>query len=186
VSVWSGSTENADRRLRRMAMATLLLALLAVLPAADSCTWDGDGLSTSSSTTPGGSTGGGASNGGDSTQGGLGPGGSDPVEAVDWGPVLLTAGALEDFTVRDGIGVGRVACDVGKATERTYVYALDVRNGTLIGTAEIPGRCFAVDIGARYAFLWAEEGISVHDLTQDFAHVQTWDDRFVSDIGSYL
>ena len=170
----------------RAGTTILLLAFLIASPTLVSCT--GDELSSTSSavvttassedTTDGSTdfTGSDESTGTDD---------SETIQQASWGPVPLVAGGLE-LTVNNGVGVGFICCDVGHATEHTYVYVLEIASGTIVATTEIPGRVAAVDIGKRYVFIWAEDGIRVYDPNQGFAYLQTLDDQFVSNFGSYF
>lgn len=120
----------------------------------------------------------------------LGQTGSMPYgTAVTWGPVRLSRGYMEDLRVEGSTGVGSVSYDIGASTEGTYVYGLNTTTGSLIGSAQVPGRVYAVDVGERYAFVWVKDGISVYDLQKQFAFVQTIPTgapRWVMNLGYFL
>jgi len=114
-------------------------------------------------------------------------------EASVWGPLKLCSGNIEKLYIYKNTAVGSVSYNVGKQSEGTLIYALDIRNGVMMGTAEIPGRCYAVDISDRYIFTWVKEGINVYDLKDSFKLAQTfyYDNNgerveWVSNIGSFL
>ena len=174
-------------RTSRMLPTVLLLALLGAVVLLGACSGDetqttagSNGGSSSGETWPTvpGQTGETGGTSGDGTLGG--------AQAGDWGPVPLAPGSLEQLTIANGIGIGRIVQNVGKRNEQTYVYVLDVGSGTITATTEIPGRIDAVDIGKRYVFIWAKDGIRVYKPGQSFVYVQTLDNHFVSDFGSYF
>ncbi len=110
-------------------------------------------------------------------------------KAVTWGPVNILKGNVEELFIKDNIGVGSVSYDIGKSTEGTYIYALDVSNGKLIGDAKISGRCFGIDICEKYAFIWITDGVNIYDLEKKFEFVQTITDKYpqrIDNLGNYL
>jgi PKD repeat protein len=120
----------------------------------------------------------------------LGQTGSTPYgTAVTWGPLKLCRGYVGEFRIEGDIGVGSVEYDPGTATEGTYLYAVNTRDGQLIGDARVSGSIYATDIGERYVFVWVKDGISVYDLKKQFAFVQTIPTRapqWVMNIGDFL
>jgi len=82
-------------------------------------------------------------------------------EAAIWGPVEVSKGYMEDLYINGEIGIGSVSYDIGKSTEGTYIYALDVSNGDFIGDVRIPGRCYAIDIyGTGSMGIWFNYGFN--------------------------
>jgi PKD repeat protein len=115
--------------------------------------------------------------------------------AVRWGPINIFKGNVEELFIKGNTGVGSVCYDIGKSTEGTYIYSLDVSNGKLIGDARISGRCFGIDICERYAFVWYKDGdINVYDLKKKFELAQTIlhknsnepTTKRISNLGNYL
>jgi hypothetical protein len=87
-----------------------------------------DETSTTSSANGGSSSGGALSTlpGGTGDVDGVSGGNASEVsEAGGWGPVPLGPGYLEPLTVVNGVGIGRIAQDFGKSTEKTFMYDQD-------------------------------------------------------------
>ncbi|MCX6086122.1 MAG: PKD domain-containing protein [Caldiserica bacterium] len=96
---------------------------------------------------------------------------------------------MEDLRVEGSTGVGSVSYDIGASAEGTCVYGLNTTTGSLIGSAKVPGRVYAIDVGERYAFVWVKDGISVYDLQKQFGFVQTIPTgapRWVMNLGDFL
>jgi hypothetical protein len=177
-------------------MAFLLLMLLLALSIPLACSngdsHSGDSVSStgpgSGSATDTGVSGdqSGSNSGSTGTGQGTPTGGFGTAQGVDWGPTSLAAGNLEDLTIKNGVGVGFISADIGEDTEHTYAYALNIDNGTLVGSAEISGRCTLVDISTRYAFIDAGDGMRIYDLTKGFAYVLTRHDLHISSFGKYF
>lgn len=112
--------------------------------------------------------------------------GKSLAQATVWGPLTLTPGDLENLTVKESLALGTIARDVGQASERTFVYALNVNEGRLLGTTEMPGRVYAVDVGVPYLFFWTTQGLEAHKVDETLPLSKTWSSRFVMNLGSYL
>ncbi|MCX8033340.1 MAG: PKD domain-containing protein [Thermoleophilia bacterium] len=112
--------------------------------------------------------------------------GKSLAQATVWGPLTLTPGDLENLTVRESLALGTIARDVGQASERTFVYALNVNEGRLLGTTEIPGRVYAVDVGVPYIFFWTTQGLEAHKVDETLPLSKSWSSQFVMNLGSYL
>ena len=54
-------------------------------------------------------------------------------QSSEWGPTETHSGYIEYFYIKDNIGIGFIAYDTGKSTEGTYLYAIDIFMGDLIG-----------------------------------------------------
>jgi PKD repeat protein len=116
-------------------------------------------------------------------------------KAAIWGPINIFKGNVEELSIKDNTGVGSVSYDIGKKAEGTYLYALDVSNGKIIGDVKISGRCSGIDINEGYAFIWIADGINVYDLKKNFEFVQAIlyknqdepeTSKWISNLGSYL
>ena len=118
--------------------------------------------------------------------------GSGPVplgNAYSWGPIDIFKGYVEDLYIKNSTGIGSVSHDIGTSTEGTYIYAVNVLNGELIGDTEISGRLYAVDICERYAFIWVKGGINIYDLDNNFEFVQAIPGKsgeWISNFGNYF
>ena len=109
------------------------------------------------------------------------------AEASKWGPVQLHSGWINGLYIQDNIGIISVGYDTGgSGPGTTYVYALDILDGKIIGEVSIPGEGGPFDICERYAFIWVKDGINVYDLKKDFKFVKTLTDRWTSNFGNYF
>jgi PKD repeat protein len=110
-------------------------------------------------------------------------------EAADWGPLETRSGSIDLFHIENNIGIGSIGFDSGQSTAGSYLYALDVTSGKLIGDVQITGSCYDIDICDHYAYLWVDGGIRVHDVNNQFKWIQTIDDKddeWISNFGDYL
>ena len=112
-------------------------------------------------------------------------------KAASWGPVKIFKGNIEKLYIKNNTGIGSVSYDIGDSTEGTYIYAINVSNGELIGDVKILGRCYAVDICERYVFIWVKDGINIYDLNKKFEFVQAITQKsikneWISNFGNYL
>jgi PKD repeat protein len=106
--------------------------------------------------------------------------------AGNWGPINTSKGNIETFYVNKEVGIGSISYDIGKSTESTYFYAIDIASGKLIGESKIAGRCSAIEVGEKYVFVWIKDGINVYDLQNKMANVRTLPGRGVNNLGSYF
>ena len=111
--------------------------------------------------------------------------------AASWGPIKIFKGYVEDLYIKNNTGIGSVSYDIGSSTEGTYIYAVNVLDGELIGDVKISGRLYAVDICERYAFIWVKDSINIYDLNNKFELVETIADKsvkneWISNFGNYF
>jgi len=116
-------------------------------------------------------------------------------KAVSWGPIKIFKGYVEDLYIKNTVGIGSVSYDIGASTEGTYIYAVNISSGELIGDVKISGRLYAVDICERYAFIWVKDGINIYDLNNKFKFIKNideselldgWRKNFISNFGNYF
>ena len=112
-------------------------------------------------------------------------------KAARWGPVNIFKGYVGDLIINGNTGIGSVSYDIGDSTEGTYIYAINITSGELIGDVKISGPCYGIDICERYAFILVKDGIYIYDLNNKFELVQAITQKsikneWVSNFGNYF